>query len=251
MSTNASSRLFQPITIGNLKLNHRIVLLPLTRYRATRLTHVLISPLVKTHSEQRASVPGMLLITEARFVFILYSVTLHHSVPKQVTDAVHAKGSYIFAQIWALGRIARISQLQEQDPSLPYIAPSPIPLPCREGSPRELTFTFLIQQLVTHHPNLAYLHLIEPLDSGPEYTEKSNDSLREIWYPRPLISAGEYTTESALDMVERWDNELVGSGRAFIANPDLPFRIRYGLPLNAPDEKTFYTVGDEPDAAVG
>ena len=36
----------------------------------------------------------------------------------------------------------------------------------------------------------------------------------------------------------------VAFGRMFIANPDLPRRLRDGLPLNAPDKTTFYG-GDE------
>jgi N-ethylmaleimide reductase len=33
---------------------------------------------------------------------------------------------------------------------------------------------------------------------------------------------------------------MVAFGRHFIANPDLPERIRHSLPLNAYDRKTFY-----------
>ncbi len=32
----------------------------------------------------------------------------------QVTDAVHAKGSYIFAQIWSIGRAAKQGYMQKQ-----------------------------------------------------------------------------------------------------------------------------------------
>jgi N-ethylmaleimide reductase len=34
---------------------------------------------------------------------------------------------------------------------------------------------------------------------------------------------------------------LIAFGRHFLANPDLPKRIRLGLPLNAYDRATFYT----------
>ncbi|KXN83316.1 Chanoclavine-I aldehyde reductase [Leucoagaricus sp. SymC.cos] len=57
--------------------------------------------------------------------------------------------------------------------------------------------------------NIVYIHLIQPLDSGLEYADKSNDILRATWFARPLISAGEYTTHSTLDIVEKWDNELL------------------------------------------
>jgi N-ethylmaleimide reductase len=42
-------------------------------------------------------------------------------------------------------------------------------------------------------------------------------------------------------IVEKGDAELVRFGRHFLANPDLPERIRLGLPLNDYDRNTFYT----------
>jgi N-ethylmaleimide reductase len=35
--------------------------------------------------------------------------------------------------------------------------------------------------------------------------------------------------------------DLVAFGKHFLANPDLPQRIRLGLPLNSYDRSTFYT----------
>jgi N-ethylmaleimide reductase len=35
--------------------------------------------------------------------------------------------------------------------------------------------------------------------------------------------------------------DLVAFGRHYIANPDLPRRIQFGLPLNEYDRSTFYT----------
>ena len=62
----ATSKLFQPVQIGNITLAHRVVLAPLTRLRAnTRGVH---TDLAVEHYAQRASVPGTLLITEAASV---------------------------------------------------------------------------------------------------------------------------------------------------------------------------------------
>lgn len=60
------SKLFQPIKIGALELQHRIVMAPLTRYRADK-EHV-HGPLAVEYYSQRSSVPGTLLITEATFI---------------------------------------------------------------------------------------------------------------------------------------------------------------------------------------
>jgi len=65
---------------------------------------------------------------------------------QQITDAVHAKGSFIFLQISALGRAAT-PDILKQEGGFDLVAPSPIPLksyvPGAEaqapGVPRELT----------------------------------------------------------------------------------------------------------------
>ena len=42
-------------------------------------------------------------------------------------------------------------------------------------------------------------------------------------------------------MIEKGDADAVAFGRHFISNPDLPERIRLGLPLDPYDRATFYT----------
>jgi NADPH2 dehydrogenase len=46
-----------------------------------------------------------------------------------VTDAVHAKGSYIYLQVWELGRAASVEQLKSEDPSFEYVSAGDVPLP--------------------------------------------------------------------------------------------------------------------------
>ena len=77
-------------------------------------------PLVREYYEQRASVPGTLLITEG--TFISQRAGGFNNVPgifnqdqinawKEVTDAIHTKGCFIFCQLWGLGRAADASVL--------------------------------------------------------------------------------------------------------------------------------------------
>lgn len=105
--------LFQPIQIGALSLNHRVVLAPLTRFRADE-NHVPL-PIAKDYYSQRASAPGTLLISEGTFISPQAGGNDH--IPgiwneaqikawRGVTDAVHAKGGYVACQLWALGRAA-------------------------------------------------------------------------------------------------------------------------------------------------
>ncbi|KAK0925392.1 hypothetical protein LTR57_005043 [Friedmanniomyces endolithicus] len=90
-----------------------MVMAPLTRFRST-MEHI-PGKYMKEYYEQRASVPGTLLITEA--TFIAPQAGGYNNVPgiwsdeqveawKPIVDAVHAKGSFIYLQLWALGRAA-------------------------------------------------------------------------------------------------------------------------------------------------
>ena len=61
-----TSKLFQPIKIGDVTLAHRVVFAPLTRCRADK--HGVHGDLAVEYYAQRASVPGSLLISEATYV---------------------------------------------------------------------------------------------------------------------------------------------------------------------------------------
>lgn len=62
----SSSALFQPAQVGNMLLKNRVVMAPLTRFRADA-AHV-PHPIVGEYYAQRASIPGTLLITEATLI---------------------------------------------------------------------------------------------------------------------------------------------------------------------------------------
>jgi N-ethylmaleimide reductase len=54
---------------------------------------------------------------------------------------------------------------------------------------------------------------------------------------------GGYTLERAQESIRNHQADLVAFGRPFIANPDLPERLRTGASLNEPDQATFYGGG--------
>ncbi|KAK0455325.1 FMN-linked oxidoreductase, partial [Desarmillaria tabescens] len=62
-----SSKLFQPVNVGNLALKHRVVLAPLTRLRTTP-SGVPHTKIVKEYYTQRSHAPGTLLISEGTFI---------------------------------------------------------------------------------------------------------------------------------------------------------------------------------------
>ncbi|CAE6472085.1 unnamed protein product [Rhizoctonia solani] len=332
---------------------------PLTRFRADR-DHVHHDIAVEYYA-QRAGTPGTLIISEA--TFIASEAGGFDNVPgiwndkqiaawKKITDAVHAKGSYIFMQLWALGRAAEPEVLKRD--SHPYVSSSASALE-RKGypdlPPRELTkadiqkyvgyyaqaarnavfgagfdgveihgangylidqftqdtcnkrtdeyggsiehrsrfalevvaavseavgakrtgirlspwgkfqgmrmknpiptFAYLVSEMAQRHPELAYVHFVEPVISGASDAKEqpnSNEFARVIWQPRPFLSAGGFTAESALVEAETRDTGVV-MGRYFISNPDLPERLRFGIALTPYNRKTFYTRG--PGAVEG
>ncbi len=52
---------------------------------------------------------------------------------------------------------------------------------------------------------------------------------------------GGFEPDTAEAIIEKGDADAVVFGRHFISNPDLPRRIKEGLPLSAYDRGTFYT----------
>ncbi|KAI3601594.1 flavinoxidoreductase/NADHoxidase [Moniliophthora roreri] len=116
------------------------------------------------------------------------------------------------------------------------------------------TFSYLISQLKENYPKMSYIHVVEPRIKGDDSVEHcheaaSNDFLRDIWAPRPYISAGGYTREKAFEQAEkgvseRKGPELIAFGRYFLANPDLPLRVEKGIEFNEYNRETFYLMGD-------
>lgn len=122
------SVLFQPITVGDLKLPNRIVMAPLTRNRAGEGNTV--GALQATYYSQRAS--AGLIIAEATQVVpegqgYIATPGIHSDAQvaswKEVTDAVHAAGGRIVLQLWHVGRISHTSL--QPDGQAP-VAPSAI-----------------------------------------------------------------------------------------------------------------------------
>ncbi len=108
--------LLSPITVGRMSLKNRIVLAPLTRIRNSQETMAPLDLGVEYYS-QRAS-DGALLISEATYISpesigseTAPGIWSSEQVAgwKRVTDAVHAKGGFIYCQLWHIGRVAHVS----------------------------------------------------------------------------------------------------------------------------------------------
>ena len=138
--------LFSPVQLGKCQLAHRIAYGPMTRFRASD-DHVHGSLAVE-HYAQRGSVPGTLIITEATFISPRCSG--YPNVPGiwnqaqidawlKVTDAVHQKGSFIFLQLWALGRAATPEVMAEEAGEDGIVSSSAVPIEEGRLVPRALS----------------------------------------------------------------------------------------------------------------
>jgi len=89
--------------------------------------------------------------------------------------------------------------------------------------------------------NLAYLHLMRGDFLGQQKADVVTP-VREN-YKGVLIGNMGYSPEEAAAAVAAGSVDAVAFGTAFLANPDLPARIRQGAALNKPRPATFYTAG--------
>ncbi|KAF7352049.1 FMN-linked oxidoreductase [Mycena venus] len=168
MSVETTAKLFTPIQVGDVLLRHRVVQAPMTRLRVDPNTNV-IFPIVKEYYAQRASTPGTLIISEGTVVAKKASAYLppvvanlnsekvysglaggHAASPgiwsdaqiaawREVTDAVHARGSFIYCQLFAMGRAATAPELADPNVDFDLVSASAIPLPGEKITPRALT----------------------------------------------------------------------------------------------------------------
>lgn len=90
---------------------------------------------------------------------------------------------------------------------------------------------------------LAYLHVMR----GDFFQQQSGDVLTPIreHYKGILISNMGYQAEEANAAIAANTVDAVAFGTPFLANPDLPARIKAGAALNQPNPATFYSPGPE------
>ncbi|KAJ5774244.1 hypothetical protein N7457_009140 [Penicillium paradoxum] len=326
------TKLFTPLTVGRMELSNRIAMAPMTRFRIDD-NHAPL-PIVKDYYAQRGSVPGTLLISEATLISAraggfpnvpgIYN-DAQIAAWKEVTDAVHAKGSHIYLQLWGLGRVANPDFLKASSgdeiissSATPVSPDAPVPRALSESEIRDWIadyaqaarnaiaagfdgveihaangvegrarfaieiaravvdavgadrtgirfspwspfqgmrmvdpkpqFEYLARQLVPM--GLAYVHLVESRIAGNadvEQDDRLDFFLRAYGKASPVIIAGGYVAESAVQAVDvkyKDYDAVIGIGRPFISNPDLPFRVKEGIPLVPYDRDTFYIPKD-------
>ncbi|PMM60473.1 alkene reductase [Vibrio splendidus] len=87
---------------------------------------------------------------------------------------------------------------------------------------------------------IVYLHIAEvDWDDAPETPKAFKAAVREA-FKGVLIYAGKYDSERGEQAVAEGVTDMVGFGRPFVANPDLPARIQNGFPLALHDPNTLF-----------
>ncbi|TFY81747.1 hypothetical protein EWM64_g2263 [Hericium alpestre] len=200
----SASKLFQPFQLGDITLRNRVVMAPLTQYRAND-EHVhgdLAAEYYTQRAGRYAHVPGIWTDTQI-------------AGWKKVTDAVHAKGSFIYLQLWALGHAANRDVLR-----------------------REYNDPHQFLQDVSNNWADEY---------GGSIENRARFSLEVIEAVTKAVSQkhvgirfSPWGTFQAIKTADE-KNELFVFGRSFISNPDLPLRLKEDIPFTPYSRHTFYT----------
>ncbi|MDG3088554.1 alkene reductase [Vibrio hannami] len=346
--------LFQPMKLGKITLQNRIVMPPMTRSRASQPGDV-ANDLMATYYAQRATAglivsEGTQISATAKGYAWTPGIYTAEQIAgwKKVTDAVHAEGGAIFAQLWHVGRVTHPENIGGQQPvSSSAIKAENVKVFLDNGTdepgfvdvvePRAMTTEdikqvvadyrqaalnaveagfdgielhaangYLINQFIDSEANnrtdeyggilknrlrfldevvaamvdaigadrvgvrlaplttlngtvdanpietytaaaallnkhnIVYLHIAEvDWDDAPDTPISFKQALRDT-YEGVLIYAGRYNGEKAEQAISDGLADMIGFGRPFVSNPDLPERIQNGYPLADHDPSTLF-----------
>lgn len=128
----AAKALLAPLQVGSITLKNRIMMAALTRNRAP---DTYPTELMKDYYVQRVQGGAGLIVTEGILITRQGSEwpyapgiwdEKHVSGWKNITDAVHAAGGRIYAQLWHLGRVSHPDAPEQILAGVPVYAPSAI-----------------------------------------------------------------------------------------------------------------------------
>lgn len=96
------------------------------------------------------------------------------------------------------------------------------------------TFSYLTEAL--NRRGIGYLHVVDPMSDG---AKRLTPVLRKLFDGTYIVNGG-FDLAAANAAIAGGEADLVAFGVPFLANPDLPARLRQGAALNAADQATFY-----------
>ncbi|GJH11290.1 hypothetical protein CBA19CS11_20650 [Caballeronia novacaledonica] len=111
----------------------------------------------------------------------------------------------------------------------------------------EATFSYVAKVLDSY--GIAYLHVIEPRVKGDDTLHHGHPVVAAAYlrpyFSGPIIVAGGFDRESAIETVDSGVADLVAFGRHFSSNPDLPHRLAHDLPLTPYVRAAFWGGSEE------
>ncbi|KYP93422.1 alkene reductase [Rosenbergiella epipactidis] len=100
--------------------------------------------------------------------------------------------------------------------------------------------TYLTAAKMLDEMNIGYLSIAEAdWDNSPQLPESFRIALRKT-FTSVIMVAGRYDQAKAQYVLAQGWADLVGFGRTFIANPDLPERLQRGVALNSVELSSLY-----------
>ena len=230
----AMTSLFSPLTVGAVELRHRVLMAPLTRMRATDPGDV-PNALMAEYYRQRAG--AGLIVTEGTQISPIgkgnmdtpgiYSAEQTEGW-RLTTDAVHAEGGLIAAQLWHVGRVSHPDLIDGQTPvsasantyrsraslkgenGLPVRADAPTPRPL---SVEEIDATVQDYVRATHNAREAGFDLVE-IHAAHGYLLHQflgkGSNQREDQYGGSMQNRARFVLEVVDAIIGAWSADRVG-----------------------------------------
>lgn len=102
----------------------------------------------------------------------------------------------------------------------------------------ETTYVAAAKQL--NELGVGYIHIAEAdWEDAPQMPVAFKQALRDV-FDGVMIYAGKYDSTRAADALASGWADMIGFGRPFVSNPDLPHRLQHGLPLAEHDPETLF-----------
>ncbi|KAL4783743.1 hypothetical protein BJX76DRAFT_357764 [Aspergillus varians] len=287
------SPLFGTLKMGRIALQQRIAMAPMTRLRADT-NHIPLAS-VKEYYQQRAFIPGTLLITEATAISPRHGGTATPTSQESTQTTKYPPGDKSRTQSTTRDPTSSYNPGRSGAQAAPASRNSRGSTSSRAatswdvankrtdgwGGDVERRSRFVVEvtravvKAVGHDRTairlnpwgrfqdrgmadpkpqfsdvvsklaqfkLAYLHICES-NAKAANGENLGWMLDAYGDSSPVIVAGNYNAESAEEALKeeyKGRDMAVAFGRPFIANPDLVFRVKQGIPFAAPDQSTIY-----------
>lgn len=164
---------------------------------------------------------------------------INQFIDSGANDRTDAYGGSLENRLRFLGEVAQalIEGTGSKDRVGIRLAPLTTLNGCVDADP-ETTYT--TAATILGEIGVGYLHIAEAdWDDAPHMPVSFKQRLRQV-YPGTLIYAGKYTAERAQAALDEGWADLIAFGRPFVANPDLPERLRTGATLTPHDRDTLF-----------